>query len=91
MSNGRAAVSPHQPERPSWRCRHCAEEWPCIHRRTEIVHDADGQVLTVALMMSSYFSEALTDHPAASVHVLHLRFLGWVRPAARIYQARGRR
>lgn len=71
-------MSPHQPMRPSWRCRECHDEWPCPSRRAEFAAEGSGQV-ELALLMARYFQEAIEDHPTILLSSLYNRFFGWVR------------
>jgi hypothetical protein len=71
-------TSPHQPQRPSWRCVACGDEWPCPSRRAELAAEGTGQV-ELALLMARYFQEAVEDHPIVLASALYTRFFGWVR------------
>lgn len=67
----------HEPIRPTWRCRACWGEWPCVRRRDELIAECDGSRLRLAFAMAQYFSDAVEDRPDLPASVLYVRFLGW--------------
>ena len=69
----------HRPIRPSWTCVHCGDEWPCAPRRDELIDEAYGSRVHLALLMVRYFTDALDDHPDTPPGQLYTRFVGWVR------------
>ncbi|MEO3742449.1 hypothetical protein [Plantactinospora sp. B5E13] len=74
----------HVPRRPSWLCRICETEWPCLTARSllPIEYHADPLALRVYLGLVLY--EATEDlyrlhpNPGPDPAELHARFLGWV-------------
>ena len=69
----------HEPSRPSWRCAACGHDWPCRSRREELLGENTGGVVPLALLMASYYEQAVRDHPSVMASTLYARFLGWVR------------
>ncbi|HEV7898715.1 MAG TPA: flavin reductase [Planosporangium sp.] len=64
----------HLPLRPSWACAVCYESWPCFSRRRQLTAEYDRALVSLSLLMSSYFVEAaddLRDVPARAVRPLH--------------------
>jgi hypothetical protein len=65
----------HIAERPSWRCRTCADPWPCDSAR----HDLSGRMDRVALAthMWAQLDDAANDLPAGPPAELFDRFIRW--------------
>ena len=70
-------MSVHQPTRPSWFCRACPDEWPCVPARRHLLVNYD--LAPRALRLSGDLIQAMTDLPDADAGVLYTRFLGWVK------------
>ena len=67
----------HQPHRPDWLCTGCAEPWPCPTARQHL--KADVQPTQLAIMMTSWMTEAAGELPRATPGELWDRFVAWTR------------
>jgi hypothetical protein len=67
----------HVAERPSWRCRQCHDEWPCILAKADLKASLDrvGRVI----YMNLHLVDALVDQPQLAPAELFERFVGWAR------------
>ena len=72
-----AAVTGHQPQRPTWDCLACGQPWPCPPARKAIGAELAGFELKV--YMVAQLSVAAADMPAATFDELYTRFIGWTR------------
>jgi hypothetical protein len=77
-------VSVHNAIRPGWTCAGCAYGWPCATRKRELTAEFDGAPVSLALLMTAYFSEAAQDLAALPAGDLYTRFLMWPRQYRRI-------
>lgn len=68
----------HQPQRPSWLCAACQQEWPCVPARNALLA-AHGPGATLCLRMAGRLIDATADNLAGQSGELHQRFLGWAR------------
>jgi hypothetical protein len=74
----------HLGDRPSWDCLACTQPWPCAHAKDELLTEFRRYPSSLAIYMSSYMCEALSDltaHGEAPPPDLYERFLSWVRPS----------
>jgi hypothetical protein len=74
----------HVGARPSWDCQVCAQPWPCVHAKGELLSEFRRHPSSLTIYMSSYMCEALNDltaHGEAPPPDLYERFLSWVRPS----------
>jgi hypothetical protein len=67
----------HVAERPSWRCRHCHDEWPCTLAKADLKASLDrvGRVI----YMNLHLVDVLVDQPQLGAAELFDRFVGWAR------------
>ncbi|MEU4593280.1 hypothetical protein [Micromonospora aurantiaca (nom. illeg.)] len=68
----------HLPVVPDWRCRDCAQPWPCPSSQDHLRHEHLTAPATVFQYLAACYTRALTDLPAAAGSTLHERFLGWL-------------
>ncbi|MFY1638299.1 hypothetical protein ACN27F_34280 [Solwaraspora sp. WMMB335] len=71
----------HLAQRPSWRCRVCADPWPCRTAREQLVHAYDR--IGLCLYLADRLIDAVADGLGPSPAGLYHRFLGWARTAHR--------
>jgi hypothetical protein len=75
-------VTGHRPIRPTWRCKDCAETWPCAPARQALLREYADTRVQLALDLARDFGDAVTDLPGEPVPELYVRFLGWIRRTA---------
>jgi hypothetical protein len=72
---------PHDPIRPVWLCRACAQPWPCGAARLELVRDYRTAVLGLYAYLAACLNEAREDlldlAPNVAQPDLWPRFMGW--------------
>ncbi|MDG4767357.1 hypothetical protein O7632_25175 [Solwaraspora sp. WMMD406] len=77
------AGRPHEPRRPLWLCRRCAEPWPCATARLDLLHEyrADRVGLSVYMAVNLFDAAAdlhrLSPEPGPDPAQLYARFLQW--------------
>nr|WP_091193146.1 hypothetical protein [Micromonospora narathiwatensis] len=76
-------MTSHGPVMPIWSCGGCGLPWPCPVRKRELRAAYSDAPVSLALYLASYLVQATEDMPWAPAGVLHRRFLGWTREAAR--------
>jgi hypothetical protein len=72
-------VHVHTPERPTWTCKSCGDEWPCRQSRRQLLADYAEARIALYLYLASHFIAASADLGDDLAGTLHYRFLGWVR------------
>lgn len=65
----------HTPDRPSWRCRNCADPWPCDRARNDLTAKMDRVAL--ATHMWAQLDDYARDLPNGSPTELFDRFIHW--------------
>jgi hypothetical protein len=72
---------PHDPIRPVWLCRNCAQPWPCGGARLELMRDYRDAMLAMYVYLAACLHDARTDltdlAPASPPVELWSRFMGW--------------
>lgn len=71
--------STHALRRDTWTCT-CAQAWPCEVRRTQLLDDYSGKLLTLRILMAEFFQECLMDDPPRDVELMRVQLLGWLPP-----------
>ncbi len=72
-------MSAHVPQRLTWLCAGCGDDWPCRTRRRQLLAEYTGAPVSLGLLMASALVDAMADLPAEPAGELYERFLGWVR------------
>jgi hypothetical protein len=75
----------HFRDRPSWDCLACAQPWPCVHAKDELLNEFQRHPSSLTIYMSAYMGEAMDDltaHGESPPPDLYERFLAWIRPSA---------
>jgi|HigsolmetaAR206D_1030411.scaffolds.fasta_scaffold15082_3 hypothetical protein len=76
----------HTPRRPTWNCRICETEWPCLAARSllRVEYHADPVALRVHLGLLLHQATEdlykLHPNPGPDPARLHARFLAWADP-----------
>ncbi|GAB3818260.1 hypothetical protein GCM10027605_70470 [Micromonospora zhanjiangensis] len=80
---------PHDPIRPMWLCRSCAQPWPCGAARLELLRDYRDSILGMYAYLAACLNEAREDlrdlAPSAPAPDLWPRFMGWPPTRRRRY------
>ncbi len=71
------SILDHQPQRPGWLCTGCREHWPCPTYREHMIRDAPTAQL--AIVMTSWMTEAAGELPHSAPGELWKRFVAWTR------------
>jgi hypothetical protein len=74
----------HLGSRPTWDCLACAQPWPCVQAKDELLREFRRHPSSLTIYMSAYMCEALNDltaHGELPPPDLYERFLSWVRPS----------
>lgn len=69
----------HQPDRPSWNCSTCSEEWPCPPAKVRLT-EATGGGTALAITSWNYLEEFIRDQPTGPLAEVFDRFVRWTRP-----------
>jgi hypothetical protein len=72
-------VTVHLPRRPAWNCLGCGAPWPCETRKKQLLAEYDGTPVSLGLLMTDYFNDAMHDLPRWATSHAYLRFVGWIR------------
>jgi hypothetical protein len=78
-----APLEDHQPRKPMWCCRSCAQPWPCasgrLHLKTRYGQDPVGLSIRMAEMMADAMRDLYRLNPddAPSPRAMFDRFLVW--------------
>lgn len=79
----------HSPLRPTWLCRACADPWPCVQTRADLLAEHGDDLTLLAVFMVSTMTEAVYDlyalNPDATPTPAELwdRFMQWLDIARR--------
>ncbi|MCW2642162.1 MAG: hypothetical protein JWP76_4468 [Dactylosporangium sp.] len=76
-------MSDHNAVRPDWLCGGCGQPWPCRTRQVQLLAEYDGALVSLALLMGTYFCDGAQELPDARAGDLYARFLGWLDPYRR--------
>lgn len=77
---------PHQPQRPLWLCRNCAQPWPCGRARVTLIREYAEARTVLRVYLASCMHEAIADlvrlnpDTAPSPADFWRRFLAWATP-----------
>jgi hypothetical protein len=75
----------HTPNRPTWLCVVCEQDWPCLSARIKLEDDYRREPISVGTYLCARMHEAIADLGGAPISGMtpsryYLRFLSWVRP-----------
>jgi hypothetical protein len=71
----------HRPDRPSWLCGHCGQDWPCSPARVELGEQYAGDRVGLSVYMAAQHGQAAGEISATvPPGELYERFLAWTRP-----------
>ncbi|MEO3748117.1 hypothetical protein [Plantactinospora sp. B5E13] len=79
----------HLPRRPTWLCRICGTDWPCLAARSLLPLDYLRDQTGLCVYLATMLQEALTDlhrlnpQPGPDPTRMYARFLGWAAPNRR--------
>jgi hypothetical protein len=65
----------HLPERPTWDCRRCGGNWPCVPARERLLSEIDRSSLAVYMWLNLH--DAVMELDAMPVAELFDRFIAW--------------
>lgn len=68
-------MTDHRPQRPSWRCADCGEDWPCDWVRKDLAAHHDPAVLVSHLGWLA--DRAAADLGLSTPAMLYRRFFAW--------------
>ncbi|MDG4834446.1 hypothetical protein O7627_34830 [Solwaraspora sp. WMMD1047] len=84
--DNRGRAYPHQPQRPLWICRRCAQPWPCGQAKLDLRREFGADRAALRIHLTNQMYEALRDRYALTPYemltpaeVWH-RFLAWTEP-----------
>lgn len=66
----------HIPDRPSWKCRTCHDDWPCRVKKVLLINEFLTMPTNLYVMMALYMTEATQDLPLPQGE-LYERFMAW--------------
>lgn len=74
--------SEHLHDRPHWRCRVCAQPWPCPAAKACLLTEYRAFPSLLKIYLSAQMYDALDDCIAQgqTAENLYERFLAWTRP-----------
>ena len=72
------ADTEHQPDRPSWNCRVCGQQWPCELARKFLAEDTGGGT-ALAMACWAFFDIYVHDQGAGPLGEAFNRFISWSR------------
>ncbi|MGI5211675.1 hypothetical protein [Plantactinospora sp. CA-290183] len=73
----------HLPQRPTWLCRTCAVDWPCLTARSLLTIEYANDPTALHIYLATMLYDAIDDlhrlhpNPGPDPAGLHARFLGW--------------
>jgi predicted DNA-binding transcriptional regulator AlpA len=72
----------HEPTRPTWNCRACGRDWPCVPARKALTGKVDSDDIDsqfeLCIVMWSYLERFVLD--VGPVPEALERFIDWTRP-----------
>ena len=80
---GPTRADEHIGDRPAWRCRACAQPWPCSHAKNQLRAEFREFPSVLNIYMSGQMLDAARDFAASGSGIppdLYARFLAWIRP-----------
>jgi len=69
----------HVPDRPSWDCRACGEQWPCAPAQGALLVEFAGFLSVLRIYMSAQLGSAVDEIPEPVPVDLYDRFMAWTR------------
>ncbi|MFI7075509.1 hypothetical protein [Micromonospora sediminicola] len=78
MPQTRPELLHHVPEVPDWRCRDCAQPWPCPTSRDRLRQQHHHTPVPVFQYLGACYVQAMADLARTADAGLHARFLGWL-------------
>lgn len=68
----------HHPQRPSWNCGTCGNEWPCACARANLIAESAVGRTSVLVYLAMCLADAIADLSADRLPPdLYDRFVGW--------------
>jgi len=68
----------HNPQRPSWSCGTCGNEWPCANARADLIAESIDGRTPVLVYLTMCLAGAVVDLSSGGFPPdLYDRFVGW--------------
>jgi hypothetical protein len=69
----------HLPERPTWECKSCGDQWPCGPAREGLLGEYATDPVALAIRMWGHLEDYSMDAGAGPLQGAWNRFLSWTR------------